>query len=74
MTDLIQRIETFMKANPYCSRAELMKGVGTSFYTMKKLDKQGVKLPLKQSASIGGSKARQIALKAGRNFTIKAGK
>jgi len=40
VTDLIQRIETFMKANPYCSRAELMKGVGTSFYTMKKLDKQ----------------------------------
>lgn len=68
MNDLIQRIEAYMQANPYNSRSQMMKDLGTSYYTLKKLEKLGVKLPLKQSASIGGTKARKIAMKAGKKW------
>lgn len=68
MNELIQKIEAFMAANPYASRTQLIKGVGTSLYTLNKLEKQGVRLPLKQSASIGGTKARKIAMKAGKKW------
>lgn len=68
MNDLIQKIESYMQANPYCSRTQLIKGVGTSSHTLNKLEKQGVRLPLKQSYSIGGKKARAAAKKAGKKW------
>lgn len=71
MTDLIQKIESYMQANPYCSRAQIIKALGTSLHMLNKLEKQGVKLPLKQSSSIGATKSRKMALKAGRNFVIR---
>ena len=68
MNELIQRIEAYMQANPYCSRTQMMKDLGTNLYTLNKLEKQGVKLPLKQNASMGGTKARTMAAKAGKKW------
>lgn len=72
MTDnLIRRIEAYLAEHPHTSRAQMIKALGTSQQTLKKLEKLGVPLPLKQSASIGGMKARKLAMKAGRVFAIK---
>lgn len=68
MNDLIQRIEAYMKANPYNSRNQMKKDLGTSYYTLNKLEKQGVRLPLRQSYSAAGTKSRAIARKAGKKW------
>jgi len=68
MNDLIQRIESYMQANPYNSRNQMMKDLGISSYTLNKLEKKGVKLPLKQNASMGGTRSRKIAMKAGKKW------
>lgn len=68
MNDLIKRIEAYMQANPYNSRNQMMKDLGTNLYMLKKLEKQGVRLPLRQSYSAGGTKSRAIAMKAGKKW------